>query len=474
MTVLRSWNSERAQTYRKINKLEHIKGTAINIQSMVFGNYNNDSCSGVLFTRNPTTGEPVMTGEYLINAQGEDVVSGNRTPKNITQMKEEMPNVYQELVSESQRMEDLFKDMRDIEFTVQNGELFFLQSRSGKRSTQAKFVIASDFYRNSLIDKDEFRNRIKIKDLEKLVMPSISIETQEKNFSKGIPASGGVVKGVAVLSSSKAVEMAEKGKDVILFAYTTTPNDIAGINASVGIVTQIGGVTSHAAVVARGMDKTCVVGVPDMDYEGNSISFFKSNIQIREGQEVVIDGNTGCLYLADNVVVEDGKMPMEIANLIYRDIEKSDGFYFNINDPYLDTIDVEQIRGKMYIKVKPQHIGDNMIDMIEAVADKVGRKHLVLDISSLAQQDFVEKTVTSNILQIKGVRSYNKQNLLRFSKIMDEFTNKTQKHSVITVVSGNKKINYNIDPQRKKDKIDIDVQLTQSIELEHFENVIFN
>ena len=240
MTVLRSWSSDRAKTYREINNLKHVKGTAINIQSMVFGNFNDASCSGVLFTRNPTTGEPVMTGEYLVNAQGEDVVAGNRTPKNIEAMKLEMPRVYQELVKESQRMEELFKDMMDIEFTVQNGELFFLQSRAGKRSTQAKFIIALDFYNRNILRKDELKERIKIKDLEKLVMPSISMDTQKNSFTSGTPASGGVVKGIVSLSSANAVKMAEKGEKVILFAFTTTPDDIAGINASVGIVTQIG------------------------------------------------------------------------------------------------------------------------------------------------------------------------------------------------------------------------------------------
>lgn len=474
MTVLRSWSSDRAKTYREINNLQHVKGTAINIQSMVFGNFNNASCSGVLFTRNPTTGEPVMTGEYLINAQGEDVVAGNRTPHNIEEMKLDMPSVYQELIEESQRMEELFKDMMDIEFTVQDGELFFLQSRAGKRSTQAKFIIALDFYNQNILSKEELKERIKIKDLEKLVMPSISAETQKNSFTTGTPASGGVVKGVVSLSSEKAVEMAEKGQNVILFAFTTTPDDIAGINSSVGIVTQIGGVTSHAAVVARGMDKTCIVGVPDMDHEGDALSFHDADVRLKEGQEIVIDGSTGAIYFADKVDIEDGKMPDGVANLIYRDIEKSNGFYFNINDPYLDSIDVEKIRGKMYIKVKPHHVGENMVDMIEAVADKVGRKHLVLDISALAQQDSVDKTVTSSILQISGIRSYNKQNLLKFSNYMDDFAKKTEKQSFVTVVSGNKKINYNIDPKRQKDKIDIDVQLTQPIELEHFENIIFN
>jgi pyruvate,orthophosphate dikinase len=473
MTVLRSWSSDRAKTYREINNLQHVKGTAINIQSMVFGNFNNASCSGVLFTRNPTTGESVMTGEYLVNAQGEDVVAGNRTPNNIEEMKLEMPNVYKELVEESQRMEELFKDMMDIEFTVQDGELFFLQSRAGKRSTQAKFIIALDFYSKNILDKNELKERIKIKDLEKLVMPSVTAETQKNSFTKGTPASGGVVKGIVCLSSDKAVEMANKGKNVILFAFTTTPDDIAGINASVGIVTQIGGVTSHAAVVARGMDKTCIVGVPDMDHEGDAVSFHDADVRLKEGQEVVIDGSSGTVYFADQVEIEDGKMPEGVANLIYRDIEKSNGFYFNINDPYLDSIDIEKIRGKMYIKVKPHHISENIVDMIESVADKVGRKHLVLDISSLAQEDFVDKTVASSILQINGIRSYNKQNLLRFSNYMDDFAKKTQKHSVVTVVSGNKKINYNIDPKRKSDKVDIDVQLTQPVELEHFENIIF-
>lgn len=471
--VLDSWNSDRAISYREINNLKNLKGTAINIQAMVFGNLNNNSCSGVLFTRNPTTGEHAITGEYLTNAQGEDVVSGARTPKNIEEMKNEMPMIYDEIISVCEKMEYNFKDMMDIEFTVQDGQLFILQSRSGKRSTQAKFVIALDMLDSGVIDQKELRNRVRVKEIEGLISPSVSNDTKDKNFSIGTPASGGVVAGEAVFSSDDAVELKKKGGTPILFAFTTTPDDIDGINASVAIVTQIGGVTSHAAVVARGMNKTCIVGVNDMEHIITHAEFHDSDTIIKKGDKVVVDGNTGKLYFEKDVKIEKGGLPEKIANIFYKKSNECKGFYLNINDEYLNSLNLNRIRSKMFVKIKPHHINEDTVDMIENLAEKLGRTSINLDISSLAMEDHVQKNLLSDMLNLKGERSYNKQNLLRFNKIIADFSLKTKKHTKITVVSGNKKIEYSIHPDRTEGRADVNVVAHKQQKLEHLENVVF-
>lgn len=475
MAVLQSWNSDRAIAYRKINNLENISGTAINIQSMVFGNYNDSSCSGVLFTRNPTTGEDVITGEYLVNAQGEDVVSGSRTPDDIKKMKEVMPDVYSELVNESKRLEESFKDMMDIEFTVQDGELFFLQCRSGKRSTKAKFVIATDLLKKNVVSKEDFKSLINIKDIEKMVMPSISDKYVNNYFSKGTPASGGVVKGVVALSSNKAVELSKKHSNVILFAFTTTPDDIAGINASSGIVTQIGGVTSHAAVVARGMDKNCIVGVGDMEHTIDSCEF-DSGVKLVEGQEVVIDGSTGYIYQPEDVEISEGKLPDEISDIFYDNANKIDGFYLNVNDKYLDTIDFSRVNGKVVIKIKPHNIDKDIIKHIEYASEKLGRKNLTLDATLLNMQDHIQCTAISKILQIDGLKSYHKQNLMKFNDIMEKFSKKTKKDARVDVIIGDKKMTYNVKVEGKNREASIEVSNKKSsiADYEHFENTIFS
>jgi pyruvate,orthophosphate dikinase len=471
--VLDSWNSDRAKSYREINDLKNLKGTAINIQAMVFGNLNDNSCSGVLFTRNPTTGEKEVTGEYLTNAQGEDVVSGTRTPKNIEEMKVEMPDMYSEIIDICHKMEYHFKDMMDIEFTVQDGQLFILQSRSGKRSTQAKFVIALDMLDSGVIDKRELRNRVKVKEIEGLISPSVSTETQNKNFSVGTPASGGVVSGEAVFSSDDAVELKEEGRTPILFAFSTTPDDIDGINASAAIVTQIGGVTSHAAVVARGMNKTCIVGVNDMDHNRTYVKFHDSNTTIKKGDKVVVDGNTGKLYFEKDVKIEKGGLPEKIANIFYKKSNESQGFYLNINDEYLNSLELNRIRTKMFVRIKPHHINEKTVDMIENLAEKLGRTSINLDISSLAMEDHVQKNMLSDMLNLKGERSYNKKNLLRFNKVIEDFSLRTNKHTKITVVSGNKKIEYAIHTDRSEGRADVNVVAHKQQNLEHLESVVF-
>ena len=288
--VFESWNSERAIEYRKLNKIPATYGTAVVIQTMVFGNADDQSGTGVLFSRNPSTGEGGMFGEFLINAQGEDVVAGTATPVKVATMKDVggcWPKVYEELVQTCFKLESLESDMVDIEFTVQEGELFILQFRKGKRSALAAFVIAHDMVEGGLISKKEAFKRITRDQVITIRLPSIDPAFNvEPNFV-GLPACPGVVSGKAVHTSSQAVEAGER---VILVREETSPDDIAGMSAAAGILTRTGGATSHAAVVARAMDKPCVVGCTDLvpnDVDGL----------------VTIDGSTGRVWIGVEVPV---------------------------------------------------------------------------------------------------------------------------------------------------------------------------
>jgi pyruvate,phosphate dikinase len=298
--VFRSWNSERAKVYRKINKLEHVTGTAVTIQAMVFGNMNDISGTGVLFTANPLTGEPGMYGEYLINAQGEDVVAGIRTPEPIQSMKDSNDPAWAELHGELEYvcnvLENHYNDMVDIEFTVQDGVLYVLQSRVGKRSAAAAIRIATDMLQAGDITRQQMFGRITRSQYKTTKRPSVDQAFKGEPQFKGINASPGVATGYAVYSSKDAVAAAEKGDKVILVTHETTPDDIAGMNAAVGILTATGGSTSHAAVVARAMDKPCVCGV------GHDLLPHLNGLDV----SITICGSTGRVWIALDVPVIEG------------------------------------------------------------------------------------------------------------------------------------------------------------------------
>lgn len=310
--VFKSWNNDRAKAYREMNNIPDDWGTAVNIQAMVFGNKNEKSCSGVLFTRNPSTGEDMITGEFLPNAQGEDVVAGIRTPLDITALPEWNEQVVEGIVDAVDILEKKYKDMQDVEFTVQDGELFLLQTRNGKRSARAAFKIAYDFFEAGIIDVSELKSRVTAKEYLALSQPSIDPSFKTPADMTGIPAGGNVVTGEAVFSSEEAVKRKALGKKVILVARETTPDDILGMGASVGILTSTGGLTSHAAVVARGMNKTCVVGVTDMHVTNSSIKSLASwvgpddNYHFAEGDKITIDGLTGRVWAGTDVPVIQG------------------------------------------------------------------------------------------------------------------------------------------------------------------------
>ena len=309
--VFNSWMNQRAITYRKLNDIPQSWGTAVNVQAMVFGNMGEDCCTGVAFTRNPSTGENSYYGEYLINAQGEDVVAGIRTPQNLTikekeeqnsdalSMEESIPEIYKELVSIFEKLEAHYLDMQDIEFTVQKNKLWILQTRSGKRTTTAAVKIAVEMQKQGLISKEIAVSRIDALGLDQLLHPTLDPKAEKLIIARGLPASPGAASGKVVFNSEEAVEMSKNGEEVILVRMETSPEDIHGMHAAKGILTSRGGMTSHAAVVARGMGRACVAGAGDIliDHENNMFSV--GDVTIHSGDVITIDGSLGEVIKGD-------------------------------------------------------------------------------------------------------------------------------------------------------------------------------
>ncbi len=291
--VFASWNNKRAISYRKINKIPEHWGTAVNVQTMVFGNMGDSSGTGVGFTRDPATGEKKLYGEYLINAQGEDVVAGIRTPQPFSTLKEKMPAIYAELVDITGKLERHYRDVQDFEFTIEKGTLFMLQTRTGKRTAQAAIKIASDMVGDGLIDKKEALMRIEPAQLEQLLHRRIDPQAKLEVLASGLPASPGAATGVVAFTADRAVELVEQGKKVILVRTETSPEDIHGMAAAEGILTARGGRTSHAAVVARGMGKCCVAGCEAIKVNEKEKEFKVNGFMFKEGDFISLDGNTG-------------------------------------------------------------------------------------------------------------------------------------------------------------------------------------
>ena len=291
--VFGSWNCDRAIKYRKIENITGLLGTAVNVQAMVFGNMGDSSGTGVAFTRNPSTGEHKFYGEYLINAQGEDVVAGIRTPLPIFELEKGMPGVYQQLVEIYQKLESHYKDMQDIEFTIQEGTLFLLQTRTGKRTAHAAVRIAVEMQREGMIDKKTAVLRVKPSQLDQLLHPTIDPKFKYKVAAKGLPASPGAAMGEAVFTADVAEERGKKGHKVILVRAETSPEDIGGMNEAQGILTATGGMTSHAAVVARGMGKCCVAGCAAVIVDPKGKYCTIGGQKVKEGAIISLNGSTG-------------------------------------------------------------------------------------------------------------------------------------------------------------------------------------
>ena len=309
--VFKSWQNQRAKTYRKLNNIPEEWGTAVNIQSMVFGNMGNDCATGVAFTRNPSTGENSFYGEYLINAQGEDVVAGIRTPRNITKksrldsssedlsLEETMPEAFNELTKIYKKLENHYRDMQDIEFTIENKKLWMLQTRSGKRTAKASIKIAVDMVSEKLITKDEALLRIDPKILDTLLHPTLDPKAKKNVIVKGLPASPGAATGKVTFNADDAEQMKANNQNTILVRVETSPEDIHGMHAAVGILTCRGGMTSHAAVVARGMGRACVSGAGNIKIDYTNKIFKVENIEVKEGDIITIDGSSGEVMLGE-------------------------------------------------------------------------------------------------------------------------------------------------------------------------------
>ena len=309
--VFLSWESNRAKVYRKLNQIPSEWGTAVNVQSMVFGNMGNDCATGVVFTRNPSDGTNEIYGEYLVNAQGEDVVAGTRTPQHITKksrinaktkeksMEEFMPKLFNQLKKNLFILEKHYKDMQDVEFTIENNKLWMLQTRSGKRTAKSSVKIAVDMVKEKLISKKEGILRIDPNLLDTLLHPMLDEKSYIKVIAKGLPASPGAVSGKVVFSSDEAERLNGMMQDTILVRVETSPEDIHGMHAAKGILTARGGMTSHAAVVARGMGRPCVSGSSEIDINYENKNFKTKNLEVKEGDIITIDGSTGRIILGE-------------------------------------------------------------------------------------------------------------------------------------------------------------------------------
>jgi pyruvate,orthophosphate dikinase len=319
--VFKSWNNPRAITYRRMNSIPSDLGTAVNIQAMVFGNTGNKSGTGVGFTRNPATGEKEFYGEYLINAQGEDVVAGIRTPRPIAHLKKEMPQVYKELVEITDRLEKYRRDVQDFEFTVQDGTLYMLQTRNGKRTAQAAVKIAVDMVHEKLITKEEALKRIQPAQLNQLLHERIDPSAKPKVIATGLAASPGAASGRVVFTADDAVMLANAGEKVILVRQETNPDDIHGMEVAVGILTARGGMTSHAAVVARGMGKCCIVGAEKIKVNDARKQFTIDGIVVKEREIISLDGFAGQVFEGAVATI-----PPKMSNEFEEFMKWADGF----------------------------------------------------------------------------------------------------------------------------------------------------
>src|SRR6202521_2996523 len=295
--VFRSWNTDRAKTYRRLERIPDDLGTAVNVQMMVFGNMGRTSGTGVAFTRNPITGKKELYGDYLTNAQGEDVVAGVRDTEPIKALKRHLPKVYAQFDRYARRLEKHYKDVQDLEFTIERGKLYMLQTRSAKRTGEAAVNIAVDMVAERLITKKEAVARVEPRQLEQLLFPRVDPNAKLTPLAKGVPASPGAASGGAVFDADTAVEWGKAGKAVILVRVETNPNDVHGMVEAKGILTQTGGTASHAALVARGMGRPCVVGASSIDVDVRKRMFSANGTTIKEGEEITIDGTTGDVYV---------------------------------------------------------------------------------------------------------------------------------------------------------------------------------
>ena len=391
--VFNSWNNQRAKTYRKLNKIPEDWGTAVNIVAMVFGNMGDDSGTGVAFTRNPSTGEKEFFGEFLINAQGEDVVAGIRTPEPIAKLKDVMPEVFTQLEEVYKKLESHYKDMQDIEFTVEKKKLYMLQTRTGKRTAKAAVKIAYDMYKEGLIDKKTAVLRVLPEQVDQLLHPMIDPNEKYHAIAKGLPASPGAAVGKVVFNADDAEKKAAAGEAVILVRNETSPEDIGGMHAAAGILTATGGMTSHAAVVARGMGKCCVAGCGLLKIDEKKKIFTAGEEVIKEGDYITINGSTGEVILGKVTLVEP-ELSGEFAELLsWADEFRTLGVRTNADTPH-DSKVARDFGAEGIGLCRTEHMffeGDRIDAVREMILaeNEEGRRKALFKIKPYQKEDFI-------------------------------------------------------------------------------------
>jgi len=404
--VFQSWMNQRAITYRRLHGIPSSWGTAVNVQAMVFGNMGEDCATGVAFTRNPSTGANEFYGEYLVNAQGEDVVSGIRTPQHLTivgkqanqsrlpAMEEVMPKVFAQLMEVRQRLEAHFTDMQDIEFTVQSGRLYMLQTRAGKRTAGAALKIATDMVREGLITEQQAVMRIEPTSLDQLLHPTLDPNAERRIITRGLPASPGAASGRIVFSAERAEAQAAEGERVILCRIETSPEDIHGMHAAKGILTTRGGMTSHAAVVARGMGRACVAGAGELRIDYASQLLRVRDLELKEGDVITIDGSTGQVMLGEVPTVEP-ELSGDFATVMdWADRYRSMGVRTNAETP-ADCRTARQFGAEGVGLCRTEHMffdAERILAVREMILaeSSAGRRKALERILPMQRQDFIE------------------------------------------------------------------------------------
>ncbi|HUC64477.1 MAG TPA: pyruvate, phosphate dikinase, partial [Stellaceae bacterium] len=404
--VFGSWMNQRAITYRRLHDIPADWGTAVNVQAMVFGNMGDDCATGVAFTRNPSTGADEFYGEYLVNAQGEDVVAGIRTPQHLTiagkkanksslpAMEEVMPDVFGDLAKVRETLEQHYRDMQDIEFTVQQGKLYMLQTRTGKRTAAAALKIAVDMAAAGLIDQREAVRRIEPESLDQLLHPTLDPKAPKTVLARGLPASPGAASGVVVFSADEAETRAGRGEAVILVRIETSPEDIHGMHAAKGILTARGGMTSHAAVVARGMGRACVAGAGDLriDYRAGTMTVREHTVKV--GERITINGSTGEVMLGEVPTIQP-ELSGDFATLMaWADETRSMGVRANADTP-TDAKTARRFGAEGIGLCRTEHMffdEDRIIAVREMILadDAEGRRKALAKLLPMQRQDFVE------------------------------------------------------------------------------------
>ena len=392
--VFKSWNSERAKVYRRENDIDEQMGTAVSIVAMVFGNMGNDSATGVAFTRNPNTGEKILFAEYLVNAQGEDVVAGIRTPKHISDMKTELPKAYKSLTDSVDKLEKHYRDMQDIEFTIESGTFYLLQTRSGKRTARAAIRMAREMADEGLIDREEAVMRITPKILDSLMHPQVKRTGNEVLLGKGLAASPGAASGQLVFSSERAIELSKEKKPLILVRPETTADDVRGMVVSKAFLTQKGGMTSHAAVVARAMGKPAVVGAELIQVNSKEKKLACGDTILSEGDEITVDGTSGEFYLGKTQMEDPGISPDTDVILGWADAIRKIGVRANANTPEEAVLARKNgARGIGLARTERMFLGNDRLPIMRAMImsrDEAERRINLDRLLPMQVSDFVE------------------------------------------------------------------------------------